>query len=174
MKPHAAPDKAIAREGAIQIYTDGSAWPNDGTGQGGWAAVVYDGPETREYFGGECGVTNNQMELRAAIEGLTRLPEASVVTLYSDSEYVVKGMSQWISAWKRRGWKTADKKPVKNENLWRRLDQEARRHRVTWTWVRSHSGVAGNERADELARRGMHERSEAAADMEMMRRAGSY
>jgi ribonuclease HI len=116
--------------------------------------LEYDGKE-RELFGGEPATTNNRMELTAVIEALSALKQASKVRVYTDSQYVQKGISEWIHNWKRRGWLTADKKPVKNVDLWRRLDEVARGHEVEWHWVKGHAGHPENERADALANRGI-------------------
>jgi ribonuclease HI len=115
------------------------------------------GDRERELWGGEAATTNNRMELTAAIEGLTALRRPCRVALYTDSQYLRKGILEWLPAWKARGWKTADRKPVKNEDLWRRLDELAARHEVEWHWVRGHSGHPENERADALANRGLDE-----------------
>ncbi|HTY99956.1 MAG TPA: ribonuclease HI [Rhodocyclaceae bacterium] len=137
----------------IDIYTDGACSGNPGPG--GWGAILrYNGKE-KELFGGEAGTTNNRMELTAVIEALAALKRPMAVRVHTDSQYVQKGISEWIHSWKRRGWKTADKKPVKNEDLWRALDAQAARHQVEWLWVRGHAGHAENERADALARRGV-------------------
>ena len=139
--------------GEIDIYTDGACKGNPG--MGGWGALIVDGGAERELFGGERLTTNNRMELQAVIEALAALPPASVLRVHTDSQYVQKGISEWIHSWKRRGWKTADRQPVKNEDLWRRLDGLAAQHRIEWIWVRGHAGHAGNERADRLANRGV-------------------
>jgi ribonuclease HI len=134
----------------VQIYTDGACSGNPGPG--GWGAILrYNGVE-KELSGGELNTTNNRMELMAAIESLRALKKSCDVDLYTDSKYVKDGMEEWIAAWKERGWKTADKKPVKNEDLWRTLDDVWSRHRVTLHWVKGHAGHPENERADELAR----------------------
>ena len=134
----------------ITIYTDGACSGNPGPG--GWAAIlVCDGRE-REISGGAKPTTNNRMELTAAIEGLNALKAPSSVILYTDSRYVMDGLTKWLARWKANGWKTANKKPVKNEDLWRMLDEVASRHDVDWRWVAGHSGDVGNERADTLAR----------------------
>jgi ribonuclease HI len=133
----------------VKLVTDGSCHGNPGPG--GWAAILEYGDVRRELSGGERATTNNRMELLAVIEGLSALSEACEVEVFSDSQYVVKGMQTWIIDWKRRGWLTADKKPVKNDDLWRALDTASSRHRVRWHWVRGHDGHAENERADELA-----------------------
>ena len=135
------------------IYTDGACSGNPGPG--GWGARL-EGPDgVDEISGVEQATTNNRMELSAAIEALTRLPDNSEVTLVTDSNYVKDGMTSWLPNWKKRDWKTAAKKPVKNVDLWKLLDTQCQRHRVQWQWVKGHSGHPGNERADELARIGM-------------------
>ena len=140
---------------SVEVFTDGACRGNPGPG--GWGVVLrYQGRE-KELFGGEHDTTNNRMELRAAIEALRALTEPCVVSLTTDSEYVRKGITEWIANWKRRGWKTAAKKPVKNADLWQALDEEAGRHQVDWHWVKGHSGHAENERADALANRGIDE-----------------
>ena len=140
----------------VEIYTDGACSGNPGPG--GWGAVlIYDGHE-RELHGGEAtGTTNNRMELMAAIQALESLTRPSVVRLHTDSVYVRSGITSWLNSWKRNGWRTASKQPVKNEDLWRRLDAAAARHEVHWLWVKGHAGNPGNERADALANRGMTE-----------------
>ena len=133
----------------VRLFADGSCHGNPGPG--GWAALLeYDG-RRRELSGAEPATTNNRMELRAVIEGLGALREPCEVEVWSDSRYVVDGMTSWLASWKQRGWKTADKKPVKNEDLWRSLDEAAARHRVTWHWVRGHDGHPENEMVDRLA-----------------------
>ncbi len=139
--------------GVIEIYTDGACKGNPGVG--GWGALLSSGGKTRELFGGEAHTTNNRMELMAVIRALEALKRRCRVRLHTDSKYVQQGISEWIHAWKKRGWKTADKKPVKNEDLWRELDEIAAKHDVEWLWVKGHSGHDGNERADELANRGV-------------------
>lgn len=134
---------------SVALYADGSCHGNPGPG--GWAAILEYGGRTREMSGAELETTNNQMELRAVIEGLSALKEPCAVQVWSDSRYVIDGISKWLPSWKRRGWVTADKKPVKNEELWRALDAAASRHRVAWHWVRGHSGHPQNERCDRLA-----------------------
>ena len=140
-------------EGAVDIYADGACKGNPGPG--GWGVLLRTGGCEKEMYGGEAQTTNNRMELTAVIEGLSSLAQRSQVRVYTDSQYVQKGISDWIHGWKRRGWRTADKKPVKNEDLWRRLDEVARRHDVEWFWVKGHAGHPGNERADMLANRGI-------------------
>ena len=136
----------------IDIYTDGACKGNPGIG--GWGAWLKSGEHSKEIFGGEPLTTNNRMELTAVIRALEALKRPSVVRLHTDSKYVQQGISSWIHQWKKRGWKTADKKPVKNEDLWRLLDAAATRHQIEWIWVRGHAGHDGNEKADELANRG--------------------
>ena len=136
----------------IEIYTDGACKGNPGVG--GWGALLRSGERTREIFGGEALTTNNRMELTAVIRALEALKRPSRVRLHTDSKYVQQGISSWIHQWKKRGWRTADKKPVKNEDLWRELDEVASKHEIDWIWVRGHAGHDGNERADELANRG--------------------
>ena len=134
----------------IEVYTDGSCEGNPGPG--GWAAVLQHGPHRKEISGGEPATTNNRMELQAAIGALAVLKEPCRVELYTDSQYVRDGISKWLAAWKRRGWLTLDKRPVKNGDLWRGLDQAASPHQVTWKWVKGHAGHEVNERCDQLAR----------------------
>jgi ribonuclease HI len=134
----------------IELFTDGACSGNPGPG--GWAAILRSGKHESELSGGEAQTTNNRMELTAVIEGLKKLKLASAVTVYTDSRYVMDGASKWIVSWKRKGWKTADRKPVKNEDLWQRLDEEMSRHQLDWRWVPGHSGHPENERADFLAR----------------------
>lgn len=137
----------------VEMWTDGACKGNPGVG--GWGAWMRHGANERELFGGEELTTNNRMELTAVIEGLRALTRPCEVTLHVDSTYVMNGMSKWLAGWKRNGWRTADKKPVKNADLWRALDAEVARHRIRWVWVKGHSGDPGNERADELANRGV-------------------
>lgn len=137
----------------VRIYTDGACKGNPGPG--GWGALMqFDGRE-KELYGGESGTTNNRMELTAVIRALEALKRPCEIDLYTDSQYVQKGISEWISSWKRRGWKTADKKPVKNVDLWLELDRLAGAHDIRWHWVRGHAGHLENERADALANRGI-------------------
>ena len=137
----------------ITIYTDGACRGNPGPG--GWGALLcYAGVE-RELFGGETPTTNNRMELTAAIQALGALREPCRVELHTDSEYLRRGITEWVIRWKSNGWRTADRKPVKNVDLWRLLDAEAARHRIDWHWVKGHSGHPGNERADQLANQGI-------------------
>lgn len=136
----------------VVIYTDGACKGNPGPG--GWGAWLVSGSHEKELFGGERSTTNNRMELTAVIEALASLKRSCDVTIYTDSEYVRKGITEWLPAWKARGWKTADRKPVKNVELWQRLEALAALHRVHWRWVKGHAGDPGNERADALANRG--------------------
>jgi ribonuclease HI len=140
-------------EEPIKIYTDGACKGNPGPG--GWGAWLRVGVHEKELWGGERVTTNNRMELTAVIEALGALRKPSRVAVYTDSAYVKNGITQWIHGWKQRGWRTADKQPVKNMELWQRLDALAQQHRVSWHWVRGHSGDPGNERADLLANRGV-------------------
>ena len=138
---------------AVRIYSDGACKGNPGPG--GWGALLKWNGHERELFGGEGNTTNNRMELLAVIKALESINRACQIEVYTDSQYVQKGIAEWITSWKRRGWKTADKKPVKNVDLWQRLDTLAAGHRVTWHWVRGHAGHPENERADQLANRGV-------------------
>jgi len=139
--------------GTCQIYTDGACKGNPGPG--GWGAVLeFDGKE-REIYGGERATTNNRMELTAVIEALCALKRPCHVILHTDSQYVQKGITEWINGWKARGWRTAAKAPVKNIDLWKKLDEAIGPHRIEWVWVRGHSGHDGNERADALANKGV-------------------
>jgi ribonuclease HI len=139
----------------VVMYTDGACRENPGPG--GWGVWLQSGKHEREFFGGERPTTNNRMELKAAIRGLEALKKAHEVTLVTDSEYLRKGITEWITQWKQRGWKTAAKKAVKNEDLWRELDELVNNHNIEWCWVKGHSGDPGNEKADELANRGIDE-----------------
>lgn len=143
----------------IELYTDGACRGNPGPG--GWGALLKYGDSERELYGGQRHTTNNRMELLAAIEGLAAVEESCAITLATDSTYVMKGITEWLPGWKRRGWKTAARKPVANADLWRRLDEQNCRHAVTWRWIKGHSGHPGNERADALANRGIDELSAA-------------
>jgi ribonuclease HI len=139
----------------VEIYTDGACKGNPGIG--GWGALmIFKGVE-KELWGGEVETTNNRMELTAAIRALAELKRACDVRLVTDSQYVMQGIQDWMPNWKKRGWKTAAKQPVKNADLWRELDEQVNRHTVTWQWVRGHTGHPGNERADQLANRGVDE-----------------
>jgi ribonuclease HI len=140
----------------VVIYTDGACKRNP-DGPGGWGVVLTSGPHRKELYGGSSSTTNNRMELTAVIKALTALKGPSAVELFTDSEYVRKGITEWIHNWKKRDWKTTDKKPVKNSDLWRALDDASRPHRIEWRWVRGHDGDPGNERADGLANQGAAE-----------------
>lgn len=153
-EPDPSPDPSALP--AVVIYTDGACKRNP-DGPGGWGAVLTSGRHRRELHGGAHSTTNNRMELTAVIEALKALKGPSVVDLFTDSEYVRKGITEWIHNWKRRGWTTAAKAPVKNADLWRELDEQTRRHTVSWHWVKGHNGDPGNERADELANIGAAE-----------------
>lgn len=133
----------------VEIYTDGACSGNPGPG--GWGAILRFGAKERELSGGEDPSTNNRMELMAAIAGLEALKEPCTVDLYTDSTYVRQGITQWVARWKANGWRTSDKSPVKNQDLWQRLSEAAGRHKVTWHWVKGHAGHPENERADALA-----------------------
>lgn len=137
----------------VEIFTDGACSGNPGPG--GWGAILRAGGKERELFGGEPETTNNRMELTAVIRALEALKRPVRARVWTDSQYVQKGISEWIRGWKARGWKTASKEPVKNADLWRELDRLAAQHEVDWCWVRGHAGHPENERADALARRGI-------------------
>ena len=139
----------------VEIYTDGACKGNPGPG--GWGVLLRAGATEKELFGGEASTTNNRMELLAVIRALESLKRPCAVTLHVDSQYVLKGMTEWLPGWKAKGWRTASKQPVKNADLWRHLDELVRSsgHRIDWRWVRGHNGDPGNERADALANRGV-------------------
>ncbi len=137
----------------VDAYTDGACRGNPGPG--GWGVVLRAAGAEKEMFGGEPATTNNRMEMWAAISALEALRQPCQVRLFTDSQYVLKGMTEWLPGWKSRDWKTADRKPVKNVDLWQRLEQAAARHTVQWVWVRGHNGDPGNELADSLANRGV-------------------
>ncbi|MBZ2187982.1 ribonuclease HI [Alcanivorax sp. JB21] len=137
----------------VEIYTDGACRGNPGPG--GWGAWMVHGAHEREICGGEAHTTNNRMELMAAIMALETLREPCKIVLHTDSEYLRKGITEWLTAWKARNWLTAARKPVKNADLWQRLEQAVQRHSIDWRWVKGHSGHPGNERADQLANRGI-------------------
>ncbi len=139
----------------VEIYTDGACRGNPGPG--GWGVVLIAGSHRRTVHGGEPETTNNRMELTAAIEALNALKDKQKVVLYTDSRYVMHGITEWMPNWKRRGWKTAARKPVKNRDLWQLLDEAITRHDIEWKWVKGHSGNDGNEAADALANRGIDE-----------------
>ena len=137
----------------VEIYTDGACKGNPGVG--GWGAILRSGETEKELFGGVANTTNNRMEMTAVIEALRALSRSCDAVVFTDSSYVQKGISEWIHGWKRNGWKTADKKPVKNADLWQTLDELARGHKIEWRWVKGHAGHPENERADQLANRGV-------------------
>ncbi|MFC7514366.1 ribonuclease HI [Herbaspirillum sp. GCM10030257] len=137
----------------VEIYTDGACKGNPGAG--GWGALMVAGEHTKEMFGGEKNTTNNRMELKAVIEALSALKRPCTVIVHTDSQYVQKGISEWIHGWKARGWKTAAKEPVKNVDLWQALDAARATHTIEWRWVKGHAGHEGNERADALANMGV-------------------
>lgn len=137
----------------IEIYTDGACKGNPGVG--GWGAVLIAGTKEKELFGGEKETTNNRMELMAVIQALTVLKRPCEIVLHTDSQYVLKGITEWIKGWKAKGWKTAARTPVKNVDLWQALDQAQALHKIEWKWVRGHTGDPGNEHADQLANRGV-------------------
>ena len=139
----------------VEIFTDGACRGNPGVG--GWGAILRSGGRERELYGGEPATTNNRMELTAAIRALEALKRRCEVALYTDSQYVRQGITTWLADWKRRDWRTADRKPVKNQDLWETLDALAAKHHVEWHWVRGHDGHPENERADALANRGIDE-----------------
>lgn len=139
----------------VVIYTDGACKGNPGVG--GWGVFLQYGEHEKQLCGGEKHTTNNRMELQAAIEGLSALKQPCDVTLFTDSQYVRQGVTQWIHNWKRNGWKNASKQPVKNADLWQQLDAIVQRHRVNWQWVKGHSGDPGNDLADSLANRGIEQ-----------------
>lgn len=140
---------------AVEIYTDGACRGNPGPG--GWGAILRSGDHEREIKGAEPLTTNNRMELTAAIQALAALKRGCEVVLYTDSQYVRKGVLEWMAQWKLRDWRTADKKPVKNVDLWQALEREIARHKIEWHWVKGHAGVPGNERADRLANEAIDE-----------------
>lgn len=137
----------------VEIYTDGACKGNPGPG--GWGVVLRFGEQVKELFGGQANTTNNRMELTAAIEALKALRRPVSASIYTDSQYLIKGLEQWLPAWKARGWQTAGKQPVKNRDLWELLDQLASEHQLSWHWVKGHAGNPGNTRADALANRGV-------------------
>ena len=137
----------------INIYTDGACKGNPGIG--GWGALLIAANKEKELFGGERDTTNNRMELMAVIQALSALKRPCHITLYTDSQYVLKGITEWIDGWKSKGWRTASKAPVKNVDLWQALDQARLAHHIDWQWVKGHAGDIGNERADQLANRGV-------------------
>ena len=154
MFPHSGSLKTMMNtEKTVFLYTDGACKGNPG--KGGWGVLMRYGSHEKELFGGEAHTTNNRMELTAIIQGLAALKRPCAVVIYTDSQYVKNGMEKWIHGWKKNGWKTASKQPVKNEDLWQQLDRLAAQHQIQWQWVRGHAGHAENERADALANQGV-------------------
>ena len=143
----------MTQDKTVSLYTDGACKGNPG--KGGWGVLMRYGSHEKELFGGEAHTTNNRMELTAIIQGLAALKRPCAVVIYTDSQYVKNGMEQWIHGWKKNGWKTASKQPVKNEDLWQQLDRLAVQHQIQWQWVRGHAGHTENERADALANQGV-------------------
>ena len=145
----------MVNEASVHIYADGGCRGNPGTG--GWGVLLQAGASEKELWGGEANTTNNRMELTAVIRALEALKRPTKIHVHTDSQYVQKGISEWIHNWKRNGWRTADKKPVKNADLWQVLDALTKQHEIKWLWVKGHAGNPGNERADGLANRGIDE-----------------
>ena len=145
--------RRVSMSDTVIIYTDGACKGNPGPG--GWGAWLSCNGKEKELFGGEADTTNNRMELTAVIRALAALKRSCTVDVHTDSKYVQQGITAWIHGWKKNGWRTSDKKPVKNEDLWKALDELAQQHQIRWHWVKGHAGHAGNERADELANRGV-------------------
>ena len=143
----------MTQDKTVSLYTDGACKGNPG--KGGWGVLMRYGSHEKELFGGEAHTTNNRMELTAIIQGLAALKRPCAVVIYTVSQYVKNGMEQWIHGWKKNGWKTASKQPVKNEDLWQQLDRLAAQHQIQWQWVRGHAGHTENERADALANQGV-------------------
>lgn len=143
----------MTQDKTVSLYTDGACKGNPG--KGGWGVLMRYGSHEKELFGGEAHTTNNRMELTAIIQGLAALKRPCAVVIYTDSQYVKNGMEKWIHGWKKNGWKTASKQPVKNEDLWQQLDRLAAQHQIQWQWVRGHAGHTENERADALANQGV-------------------
>ena len=143
----------MTQDKTVSLYTDGACKGNPG--KGGWGVLMRYGSHEKELFGGEAHTTNNRMELTAIIQGLAALKRPCAVVIYTDSQYVKNGMEKWIHGWKKNGWKTAAKQPVKNEDLWQQLDRLAAQHQIQWQWVRGHAGHTENERADALANQGV-------------------
>jgi len=146
-------NRRMSDKPVVDAFTDGACSGNPGPG--GWGALLRMGGHEKELFGGEAHTTNQRMEIKAAVEALKALKKPCRITIHSDSKYVVQGMTEWIHGWKKNGWKNASKKPVSNQDLWEALDAAAADHEVRWQWVKGHAGHAENERADELARRGV-------------------
>jgi len=153
--PPAHSAAAVSRPATIEIWTDGACRGNPGPG--GWGALLVSGAHRRELHGGALDTTNNRMELTAVIEALAAVKQPSHLVIHTDSQYVKLGISEWLAQWQKRGWKTAGRKPVKNQDLWQRLAELAAPHQIEWRWVPGHAGVEGNERADALANQGIDE-----------------
>ncbi len=168
--PAAVPSPAPGLD-TVEIWSDGACKGNPGVG--GWGAWLRSGGHERELYGGEQVTTNNRMELTAVIEGLRSLNRVCAVKLHVDSTYVLNGLTQWLPGWKRNGWRTSAKKPVKNVDLWQVLDTEVARHTIEWVWVKGHSGDPGNERADQLANRGVEEVRSRGADVPVVSTVGT-
>jgi ribonuclease HI len=145
----------VSADNTVHIYSDGACKGNPG--KGGWGALLVAGEHRKEICGGEADTTNNRMEMTAVIRALESLKRPSDVAVHTDSQYVQKGISEWLPGWKRRNWRTAEGKPVKNQDLWQQLDTLAQRHRIEWHWVRGHAGHPENERADALANQGVQQ-----------------
>lgn len=141
-------------ENRVEIYADGACFQDAGVGVGGWGALIIEGKEEQQIYGGDSCTTNNKMEMMACIKALQALKQASIVNLYTDSKYLVNGITMWIRGWKKNGWITQNGDQVKNRDLWEALDDLCKKHRVSWEWVRGHSGNRGNEIADSLAVKG--------------------
>ncbi len=141
----------------VVLYTDGACRGNPGPG--GWGVYLQYGDHSKSLYGFDAQTTNNRMELEAVIQGLKALTRSCAVEVYTDSKYVMQGISEWLDGWKRNGWKTAAKKPVKNQDLWQQLDQQVAQHQVSWHWVKGHAGIPGNEMADQLANRAIDEQT---------------
>lgn len=150
----------IKIENRVEIYADGACFQDAAGGVGGWGALIIESSEERQIYGGDSCTTNNKMEMTACIKALQALKQASIVNLYTDSKYLVNGITMWILGWKKSGWITKEGEPVKNRELWEALDDLCKKHRVNWQWVRGHSGNRGNEIADALAVRGKEEEKE--------------
>ena len=155
MAPSLKIESTMTQEQSVEMWTDGACKGNPGLG--GWGALLISGTHEKTLHGGEPVTTNNRMELTAPIEALRALTRPCTVTIHTDSQYVMKGKTEWLVNWKKRGWMTADKKPVKNADLWKALDEQVQRHQVSWRWVRGHNGDVNNERADVLANQGVDE-----------------
>lgn len=154
------PHEEIKIENKAEIYADGACWQEAGGGVGGWGALIKENGIERQIYGGSSMTTNNQMEMLACIKALLDLKESSIVTIYTDSKYLINGITMWVRGWKRNGWLTQSGEAVKNQQLWQELDRLCGIHRIKWEWVRGHSGNRGNEIADALAVKGKEEEKE--------------